>query len=278
MAPQHLPSYPNQTEKGNNGDKVGFKLKVKPKLQEILHKHVKTVAQHFLTEISWKKFLISWTVILIASKMGLIGFTNRYFTTRSLVSLEIFHGFWMLAVFCLLLLNSSTIFPNASCLLVVYLPATTVLHILLIPDDYPIHFIILDAVTTLMAILTMFLVLRIDCRKIVKQAETSIPEYSLSAVSNDDLSLTQESSRQNSPSSERHFTFGNIELLAVPQYQVGFQSMETIGDGIKNNLGFDLDIDLEPIDFEHCIDETEFEMNEKDNEFRITDLRGKSRS
>jgi len=273
MAPQHLPLYPNQIGKVNNSDKVGFKLKVKPKLQEILHEHVKIIAKHCLTEFSWKKLLISWTVLLIASKMGLIGLTNRYFTSRSLVSLEIFHGFWMLAVSCLLLLNSTTIFPNASCLLVVYLPATTVLHILLIPDDYPLHFLILDAVTSLMAILTMFLVLRIECRQIVKEAETSVPENSLSAVSNADVS-----SPQNSPASERHFTPGNIELLAVPQYQVGFQSMETIGEGIKSNIGKDLDFDLEPIDFEHCIDETDFERNNKDNEFRITELRGKSRS
>ena len=30
------------------------------------------------------------------------------------------------------------VLPNASCLLAGYLPATTVLHILLIPNDYPL--------------------------------------------------------------------------------------------------------------------------------------------
>ena len=59
---------------------------------------------------------------------------------------QIFHGVWTLAFFVLTLVNTKTVLPNASCLLAGYLPATTVLHILLIPSDYPLpvrteHFI-----------------------------------------------------------------------------------------------------------------------------------------
>ena len=51
---------------------------------------------------------------------------------------QIFHGVWTLAFFVLTLVNTKTVLPNASCLLAGYLPATTVLHILLIPSDYPL--------------------------------------------------------------------------------------------------------------------------------------------
>ena len=51
---------------------------------------------------------------------------------------QIFHGVWTIAFFCLTIINTKTVLPNASCLLAGYLPATTVLHILLIPSDYPL--------------------------------------------------------------------------------------------------------------------------------------------
>ena len=51
---------------------------------------------------------------------------------------QIFHGVWTIAFFVLTLVNTKTVLPNASCLLAGYLPATTVLHILLIPSDYPL--------------------------------------------------------------------------------------------------------------------------------------------
>ena len=53
--------------------------------------------------------------------------------------LQIFHGVWTIAFFCLTIIDTKTILPNASCLLAGYLPATTVLHILLIPNDYPLE-------------------------------------------------------------------------------------------------------------------------------------------
>ena len=76
---------------------------------------------------------------------------------------QIFHGVWTIAFFCLNVIDSRAILPNASCLLAGYLPATTVLHILLIPNDYPLEFIIIDAVGTFLAIITMFLLLRMEC-------------------------------------------------------------------------------------------------------------------
>ena len=78
-------------------------------------------------------------------------------------SLQIFHGVWTIAFFCLNVIESRAILPNASCLLAGYLPATTVLHILLIPNDYPLEFIVTDAVGTFLAIITMFLLLRMEC-------------------------------------------------------------------------------------------------------------------
>ena len=53
-------------------------------------------------------------------------------------SSQIFHGIWTISFFCLTVIHKTTILPNASCLLAAYLPATTVLHILLIPNDYPL--------------------------------------------------------------------------------------------------------------------------------------------
>ena len=58
---------------------------------------------------------------------------------KYLYLLQIFHGVWTIAFFCLTIIDTKTILPNASCLLAGYLPATTVLHILLIPNDYPLE-------------------------------------------------------------------------------------------------------------------------------------------
>ena len=76
---------------------------------------------------------------------------------------QTFHGVWTIAFFCLTVIETGAILPNASCLLAGYLPATTVLHILLIPNDYPLEYIITDAVGTFLAIITMFLLLRMEC-------------------------------------------------------------------------------------------------------------------
>ena len=76
---------------------------------------------------------------------------------------QTFHGVWTIAFFCLTVIETGAILPNASCLLAGYLPATTVLHILLIPNNYPLEYIITDAVGTFLAIITMFLLLRMEC-------------------------------------------------------------------------------------------------------------------
>lgn len=242
-----------------------FCTKVKPKMKEVFHQHIKILAKYLHTQVCWKKILILWAVLIIASKMAMIAFTCKYFSSTSLVSLEVFHGCWMLAVFCLLLFNTSSIFPNASCLLVGYLPATTVLHILLIPDYYPLPFIILDAVSTLLAIITMFLILRIECRQIVKNSKSRDIEIATSADSVG-TSSTNVSSRVSSPGIERHFKSASCETLAVPQYQVGFYSID--GDGIHNNIVYEEGLDLEPIDFEHFLDEPEAKKMQKNYELR----------
>ena len=87
------------------------------------------------------------------------------------ISFQIFHGVWTIAFFCLNVIDSKAVLPNASCLLAGYLPATTVLHILLIPNDYPLEYIITDAVGTFLAIITMFLLLRMECTEILHEAE-----------------------------------------------------------------------------------------------------------
>jgi hypothetical protein len=76
---------------------------------------------------------------------------------------QVFHGVWTIAFFCLTVIQARAVLPNASCLLAGYLPATTVLHILLIPNNYPLEFIITDAIGTFLAIITMFLLLRMEC-------------------------------------------------------------------------------------------------------------------
>merc|ERR1719151_257092 len=178
-------------------------------------------------------------VVLIASKMVLLALTFPFFTLTSLVSLQIFHGVWTIAFFCLTILDSrARLLPNASCLLAGYLPATTVLHILLIPSDYPLPYIITDAVTTLLAIVTMFMLLRMECSQILSQAEElwqEQPRHS-SAGSEAGTNSTALSSGANSPQLERHVipamgvsrqtSRAAPETVASPQYQIGYPSMD----------------------------------------------------
>ena len=86
-----------------------------------------------------------------------------FFNNLIFYFLQTFHGVWTIAFFCLTVIETGAILPNASCLLAGYLPATTVLHILLIPNNYPLEYIITDAVGTFLAIITMFLLLRMEC-------------------------------------------------------------------------------------------------------------------
>ena len=63
--------------------------KVQPKVMEVVTRHVKVLSKWFHTQFSWKKFLMSWMVVLIASKMMLLMLTYNYFTMTSLVSLQV---------------------------------------------------------------------------------------------------------------------------------------------------------------------------------------------
>lgn len=63
--------------------------KVQPKLREVVARHIKILAKWFHTQFSWKKFLLFWMVLLIASKMVLLMLTYQFFSMTSLVSLEV---------------------------------------------------------------------------------------------------------------------------------------------------------------------------------------------
>jgi len=256
-----------------------FSKKVQPKLREVLSRHIKILAKWFHTQFCWKKFLLFWMVLLIASKMVLLMLTYEFFSMTSLVSLEIFHGVWTIAFFVLTLVNTKTLLPNASCLLAGYLPATTVLHILLIPSDYPLPYIITDAVTTLLAIVTMFLLLRMECTQILSQAEelwTQTPHSS--AGSEAGTNSTALSSGANSPQMERHVIpavnhvrhVSRPETVSSPQYQIGYPSMDERERREINNttMGYEEAIDLEPIDFEHFIDEPDLDRPGNERMFR----------
>jgi len=258
-----------------------FSKKVQPKLREVLSRHIKILAKWFHTQFCWKKFLLFWMVLLIASKMVLLMLTYEFFSMTSLVSLEIFHGVWTIAFFVLTLVNTKTLLPNASCLLAGYLPATTVLHILLIPSDYPLPYIITDAVTTLLAIVTMFLLLRMECTQILSQAEelwTQTPHSS--AGSEAGTNSTALSSGANSPQMERHVIpavnhvrhVSRPETVSSPQYQIGYPSMDERERREINNttMGYEEAIDLEPIDFEHFIDEPDLDRPGNERMFRVT--------
>jgi len=267
-----------------------FTKKVQPKLREVVSRHIKILAKWFHTEFSWKKFLLSWMVLLIASKMVLLMLTYEFFTMTSLVSLEIFHGVWTIAFFVLTLVNTKTVLPNASCLLAGYLPATTVLHILLIPSDYPLPYIITDAASTLLAIVTMFMLLRMECTQILTQAEElwQQPQHS-SAGSEAGTNSTALSSGANSPQLERHVLPAMPrhlhvsqlhqtsvkhapETVSSPQYQIGYPSMDERERREINNttMGYEEAIDLEPIDFEHFIDEPDLDRPNMEKIFRVT--------
>lgn len=240
--------------------------KVQPKLLEVVSRHVKLLAKWWNTQFSWKKVLMSWMVVLIASKMMLLMLTYKYFTLTSLVSLQIFHGVWTIAFFCLTIIDTKTILPNASCLLAGYLPATTVLHILLIPNEYPLEYIITDAVTTLLAIVTMFLLLRMECSQILHEAEELWQQQPQQAVSETGTSSTGLSSERCSPRMQHH-VIPPIETVSSPQYQVSYPSMDN-REINNNNMGYEEAIDLEPIDFEHFIDEPDIGGAHMERRFR----------
>jgi len=269
---------PSQLSKKLPSSQHEFARKVQPKLREVASKHIKLLAKWFHTQFSWKQFLMSWMVLLITSKMVLLALTYRYFTLTSLVSLQIFHGVWTIAFFCLTVLNTKTSLPNASCLLAGYLPATTVLHILLIPSDFPLPYIITDASTTLLAIITMFLLLRMECRQILKETEEQWQQTQAPA-SEAGTHSTDLSAEPPSPQVPRQVLTKVHETVASPQYQQHPSMDERERREINStNMGYEESIDLEPIDFEHFMEEPDLERNHHlEKMFRVTYGEGPAR-
>merc|ERR1719361_2824225 len=210
-----------------------------------------------------------------------------------LISLQTFHGVWTIAFFCLTVIETGAILPNASCLLAGYLPATTVLHILLIPNDYPLEYIITDAVGTFLAIITMFLLLRMECTEILHEAEElwirqgsdTSSEAGSSTTGSSDMSdtVSQRSHRSTlaqavakqqtlaAPGSHGHHVGPTIITVnGVSAAINGAHNLDSMlysmdeprtnpNEHPQNNNIFDEAIDLEPIDFEHFVDEPDLD-------------------
>merc|ERR1719356_2311119 len=177
---------------------------------------------------------MGWMVMLIASKMVLLALTFPFFTLTSLVSLQIFHGVWTIAFFCLTILDSrARLLPNSSCLLAGYLPATT-----------------------LLAILTMFALLRMECTQILAEAE-EMWQQPAGPASEAGTNSTGLSSGAPSPQVQhRAVTLPPLRTIASPQYQQHPSMDERERREINSStMGFEEAIDLEPIDFEHFLDE-----------------------
>jgi len=257
-----------------------FARKVQPKMREMASRHVKLVAKWLHNQFSWKQFLMGWMVVLIASKMVLLALTFPFFTLTSLVSLQIFHGVWTIAFFCLTILDSrARLLPNASCLLAGYLPATTVLHILLIPSDYPLPYIITDATTTLLAILTMFALLRMECTQILAEAEEMWQQPAVPASEAGTNSTGLSSGTPSPQVQHRTVTLPPLRTIASPQYQQHPSMDERERREINSStMGFEEAIDLEPIDFEHFLDEPDLERSHHlEKMFRVTYGEGPAR-
>jgi len=257
-----------------------FARKVQPKMRELASRHVKLIAKWLHNQFSWKQFLMGWMVVLIASKMVLLALTFPFFTLTSLVSLQIFHGVWTIAFFCLTILDSrARLLPNASCLLAGYLPATTVLHILLIPSDYPLPYIITDATTTLLAILTMFALLRMECTQILAEAEEMWQQPAVPASEAGTNSTGLSSGTPSPQVQHRTVTLPPLRTIASPQYQQHPSMDERERREINSStMGFEEAIDLEPIDFEHFLDEPDLERSHHlEKMFRVTYGEGPAR-
>ena len=63
--------------------------KLQPKMNEIMSKQVKMIARWLHDYLTWKKILMSWMVILVASKMVLLMLTYEYFSLTALISLQV---------------------------------------------------------------------------------------------------------------------------------------------------------------------------------------------
>ncbi|TRY78771.1 hypothetical protein TCAL_01745 [Tigriopus californicus] len=78
--------------------------KFRPKFDEMVARNVKMIARWVHLYLTWKRILMAWMVVLVASKMVLLMLTYQFFTLTSLISLQVFHGVWTIAFFCLKIL------------------------------------------------------------------------------------------------------------------------------------------------------------------------------
>ena len=60
--------------------------KFQPKMREVLGRQAKLIARFLHANLTWKKILMSWMVLLVASKMVLLMLTYRFFTMTALLS------------------------------------------------------------------------------------------------------------------------------------------------------------------------------------------------
>lgn len=63
--------------------------RLQPKLREIMSKQAKLIARWMHERLTWKKILMFWMVILVASKMVLLMLTMQFFTLTALISLQV---------------------------------------------------------------------------------------------------------------------------------------------------------------------------------------------
>ncbi len=63
--------------------------KFQPKMREIAGRQAKLIARWLHANLTWKKVLMSWMVLLVASKMVLLMLTYEYFTLTALISLQV---------------------------------------------------------------------------------------------------------------------------------------------------------------------------------------------
>ena len=63
--------------------------KFQPKMREVLSRQAKLIARWLSANLTWKKILMSWMVLLVASKMVLLVLTYQFFTLTALISLQV---------------------------------------------------------------------------------------------------------------------------------------------------------------------------------------------
>ena len=63
--------------------------KFEPKMREVFGRQAKMLARWVHANLTWKRILMTWMVLLVASKMVLLMLTYQYFTMAALISLQV---------------------------------------------------------------------------------------------------------------------------------------------------------------------------------------------